>query len=50
MKSSNKKLIEKDGELVLEISIEDKDSELFERLKRIVTTQKLPNNSGKRIK
>ena len=48
MKSSNKKLIEKDGELVLEISIEDKDSELFERLKRIATTHKLPRKSGKR--
>ena len=48
MKSSNKKLIEKDGELVLEISIEDKDSELFERLKRIATTHKLPRTAGKR--
>ena len=50
MKSSNKKLIEKDGELVLEISIEDKDSELFERLKRIATTHKLPRTAGKRRK
>ena len=48
MKSSNKKLIEEEGELVLEISIEDKDSELFERLKRIATTHKLPNNPEKR--
>lgn len=44
MKSSNKKLIEEEGELVLEISIEDKDSELFERLKRIATTHKLPKS------
>ena len=48
MKSSNKKLIEEEGELVLEISIEDKDSELFERLKRIATTHKLPRKSGNR--
>ena len=48
MKSSNKKLIEEDGELVLEISIEDKDSELFERLKRIATTHKLPRKSVNR--
>ena len=48
MKSSNKKLIEEEGELVLEISIEDKDSELFERLKRIATTHKLPIKSGNR--
>ena len=48
MKSSNKKLIEEDGELVLEISIEDKDSELFERLKRIANTHKLPRKSGNR--
>ena len=48
MKSSNKKLIEEEGELVLEISIEDKDSELFERLKRIATTHKLPRKSVNR--
>ena len=48
MKSSNKKLIEEEGELVHEISIEDKDSELFERLKRIATTHKLPRKSGNR--
>lgn len=50
MKSYKKKLIEEEGELVLEISIEDKDSELFERLKRIATTHKLPRTAGKRRK
>lgn len=48
MKSSNKKLIEEDGELLLEITIGNDDSELFEKLKRIATTHKLPNNPEKR--
>ena len=48
MKSSNKKLIEEDGELVLQISIDDNDSELFKKLKRIATTHKLPRSSGNR--
>jgi hypothetical protein len=42
MKSSNKKTLKKETELILEISIGDSDSELFKKLKRIVTTQKLP--------
>lgn len=45
MKSSNKKLIEKDNELVLEISIEDNDSELFKRLNKIITSQIRPIKS-----
>ena len=48
MKSSNKKLIEEDGELLLEITIGNDDSELFEKLKRIATTHKLPRKSGNR--
>lgn len=44
MKSSNKKVIKKDGELILKISIDDKDSELFKKLKRIATTHKLPKS------
>lgn len=43
MTSSNKKLIEKNNELVLEISIDNNDGELFSRLNKIVTTHKLPN-------
>lgn len=50
MKSSNKKMIEEDGELLLEITIEENNSELFEKLIRIITTHKLLKNSGKRIK
>lgn len=41
MKSSSKK-IKKDSELVLEIEISDTDSILFKRLKKIITTHKLP--------
>ncbi|WP_324069063.1 MAG: hypothetical protein RSE15_00640 [Flavobacterium sp.] len=50
MKSSNKKKLENENELVLEISISEEDSALFKRLKKIATTHKLPNNSGKIIK
>lgn len=41
MKSSEKKKAENETELVLEISISEKDGALFKRLKSIVTTQKL---------
>jgi len=42
MKSSEKKKAENETELVLEISISEKDGALFKRLKSIVTAQKLP--------
>lgn len=50
MKSSNKNKLEKDNELVLEISISEEDGALFKRLKKIATTHKLPSKSGKQIK
>jgi hypothetical protein len=42
MKSSNKKVPEKEKELILEISISKSNSELIKKLKRIVATHKLP--------
>jgi hypothetical protein len=42
MKSS-KKLINNKEEVYLEITIGDSDSELIERLKKQITTHKLPN-------
>lgn len=50
MKSYNKKMNEEDGELLLEISIEKNDSELFEKIIRIITTHKLLTNTGNPIK
>jgi DNA-directed RNA polymerase subunit L len=42
MKSCNKKKGKTNEELVLEIEISKEDGTLFKRLKKIITTHKLP--------
>jgi hypothetical protein len=46
MRSSKSKLKKNNKELVLEITIGEKDSELFERLNNLITTHKLPNKKN----
>lgn len=48
MSLSKTMLVKNNGDLVLEITIGEKDSELFERLNNIITTHKLPNKKKKR--